>query len=63
MLRLASWDLKERYRVAMDERGREVHGAEETEKTAKKAIEWFGQVQGRTGEIRDAVMVVSAAAA
>jgi len=52
VLRLASWDLRERFRGAMEERGKEVKGAEEMEKKAKRAKEYFGQVGQRTGEVR-----------
>ena len=63
VLRLASWDLKERYRGAMEERGREVHGAEEMEKRAKKALDYFHQLETRSSDVRDSVVIVSAAAA
>ena len=52
VLRLASWDLRERFRGAMEERSKEVKGAEEMEKRAVKAKEWFGTVGERTGAIR-----------
>lgn len=52
VLRLASWDLKERYRGAMEERAKEVKGAEEKEKRSLKAKEWFTDVSVRTSEIR-----------
>lgn len=52
VLRLASWDLRERFRGAMEERSKEVKGAEEMEKRAVKAKEWFGNVGERTGAIR-----------
>jgi len=52
VLRLASWDLKERYRSATEERAREVTGAEQKEKRASKAKEWFSNVGQRTVEIR-----------
>ncbi|KAG6812503.1 hypothetical protein H0H92_002502 [Tricholoma furcatifolium] len=52
VLRLASWDLRERFRGAMEERSREVKGAEEMEKKALRAKEWFGDVGQRTAEIR-----------
>lgn len=52
VLRLASWDLRERFRGAMDGRTREVKGAEETKIKALRAKEWFGDVRRRTGEIR-----------
>lgn len=52
VLRLASWDLRERFRGAMEERGKEVKGAEEMEKKSQRAKEWFGDIGKRTGEIR-----------
>ena len=52
VLRLASWDLRERFRGAMEERSKEVKGAEEMERRAVKAKEWFGSVGERTGVIR-----------
>ncbi|KAH9480260.1 Transmembrane GTPase fzo1 [Psilocybe cubensis] len=53
VLRLASWDLKERFRGAMEERSKEVKGAEELEKKALRAKEWFGSVSERTCTIRE----------
>jgi len=52
VLRLASWDLKERYRGATEERAKEVMGAEQKEKRASKAKEWFSNVGQRAVEIR-----------
>ncbi|EGN98163.1 hypothetical protein SERLA73DRAFT_91399 [Serpula lacrymans var. lacrymans S7.3] len=52
VLRLASWDLKERFRVAMDERGKEVKNAEDMERKARKALEYFHGVEKQTGEVR-----------
>jgi mitofusin len=52
VLRLASWDLRERFRGAMEERGKEVKNAEDGEKRALKAQEWFGSVGTRVGEVR-----------
>lgn len=52
VLRLASWDLRERFRSAMEERGEEVKGAEEMERKASRAAEWFGNVGRKTEEIR-----------
>lgn len=48
VIRLASWDLRERFRGAMEERGREVKAAEENERRAIVAIEWFTEVSQRT---------------
>jgi mitofusin 2 len=53
VLRLASWDLRERFRAAMDERGKEVKGAEEMERKSRKAIEYFVGVEQQTGGIRE----------
>jgi len=52
VLRLASWDLRERFRGAMEERGKEVRNAEEGEQRALKAQKWFGSVGDRIGEVR-----------
>lgn len=53
VLRLASWDLKERFRAAFEERSREVMGAEEMERRAVRAKEWFATVGQRTADIRE----------
>lgn len=53
VLRLASWDLRERFRNAMEERAKEVKGAEETEKRGLRAKQWFGDVTEKAGEIRE----------
>ncbi|KAJ6591724.1 hypothetical protein DFH09DRAFT_182625 [Mycena vulgaris] len=52
VLRLASWDLRERFRGAMEERAKEVKSAEEGEKRALKAQEWFGSVGDRVADVR-----------
>ncbi|KAJ7504535.1 hypothetical protein B0H11DRAFT_1905737 [Mycena galericulata] len=52
VLRLASWDLRERFRAAMEERSTEVRNAEAGEKRALKAQEWFGSVGERVGDVR-----------
>jgi mitofusin len=53
VLRMASWDLRERFRTAMDERGQEVRSAEELEKKALKALNYFREVERKTGLVRD----------
>lgn len=53
VLRLASWDLRERFRGAMDERAKEVRGAEKLEKEALKAKGYFEGVANETLEIRE----------
>ncbi|KAF8889215.1 hypothetical protein CPB85DRAFT_1333897 [Mucidula mucida] len=52
VLRLASWDLRGRFTNAMEERGKEVRSAEETEKRAVRAKEWFTDVSKKTAEVR-----------
>lgn len=59
VLRLASWDLRERFRAAMDERGKEVKGAEEMERKAQKAMDFFRGVEGKTGEVRERAGLVN----
>ena len=39
-------------RATMEAKGKEVSGAEELERKAKYACEWFMAVQERTGEVR-----------
>lgn len=60
VLRLASWDLRERFKTAMDERGKEVKGAEEMEKKSRKAKEYFLNVGKQTGDVRENAGLVSA---
>jgi mitofusin len=55
VLRLASWDLKERFRGAMEERGREVKSKEEMEHRAIKALEFFEDVVERAGDVQGTV--------
>ncbi|KAJ9104953.1 hypothetical protein QFC19_003748 [Naganishia cerealis] len=52
VIRLASWDLRERFRTALDARGRVVREAEENEHKAQQAVEWFRGVEGRVVDIR-----------
>ncbi|KAF8319640.1 hypothetical protein DL93DRAFT_2053513 [Clavulina sp. PMI_390] len=52
VLRLAAWDLRERFRTAMEERAKEVKGAEESEKRAMNAVAWFHEVAARTEGVR-----------
>lgn len=60
VLRLAAWDLKERFRTALEERGREVKGAEEMEKKAKNATAKFDEIHVKTDEVREMAGLVSA---
>lgn len=59
VLRLKSWDLRERFRAAMDERGKEVKGAEETVKQAGNAVEYFHGVGKQSGDIRENAGLIS----
>ena len=52
VLRLASWDLREKFRGAMEERGKEVKAAEEVVKRSVRAKEWFGDIGRRTEIVR-----------
>ncbi|KAK0464709.1 transmembrane GTPase fzo1 [Desarmillaria tabescens] len=52
VLRLASWDLRGRFTGAMEERVKEVKVAEEMEKKASRAKEWFSDVSKRTADVR-----------
>jgi len=60
VLRLASWDLRERFRVAMEERGKEVRDAEELDQKARKALQFFHDVERRTGVVREDAGLVGA---
>lgn len=53
VLRYASWDLRERFGSAMEDRGKEVQNAEALEKKAMKALEYFHGVERKTGAVRD----------
>jgi mitofusin len=59
VLRLASWDLRERFRAALEERGKEVKIAEEMERKAKRALQYFQDVEAKTGVIRDDAGLIS----
>ncbi|KIJ54707.1 hypothetical protein M422DRAFT_200609 [Sphaerobolus stellatus SS14] len=59
VLRLASWDLKERFRAAMEDRAKEVSNAEEIEKKAHTALVWFTEVGKRTVDVRTTAGLVA----
>ncbi|KAF9453154.1 transmembrane GTPase fzo1 [Macrolepiota fuliginosa MF-IS2] len=52
VLRLAAWDLRERFRGALEECSKEVRGSEEMEKRAVRAKEWFEGVMEKAEGIR-----------
>jgi len=60
VLRMASWDLKQRIATAIDERTEEVKTAEDVERKSKKAMDWFGQARERTGQVLEQVQDVLA---
>ncbi|GAK67368.1 transmembrane GTPase fzo1 [Moesziomyces antarcticus] len=55
VLRLASWDLQERFRVAIAQRRAEVEKQEAKQASANLAIEWFDTTTARVGEIKSTV--------
>lgn len=55
VLRLASWDLRERFRGAMEDRQREVKGKEEMERKAVGALEFFDDVASRAAGVSQVV--------
>jgi mitofusin len=55
VLRLVAWDLKERFRGAMEASGKEVKGAEEAIKVAAAAGEFLENVVKKTEGVRGAV--------
>jgi mitofusin len=59
VLQLASWDLRKIFRSAMEERSKEVKGAEEMERRSLRAKEWFGNVGEKTAGIRETVKLKS----
>lgn len=61
VLRLASWDLKERFRASIEVCGREVKGAEDMERKASGAVARFEEVRAKTGEIREMAGLVGSA--
>lgn len=51
VLRLAGWDLQERFRVALAERRGVVERLEGQEKKSEEALTWFGQTREKVGEV------------
>ncbi len=49
VLRIASWEQRERFRTAMEECTKEVKNAEELQRRSEKAHEWFVHTQERDG--------------
>lgn len=55
VMRLAAWDLRERFRTALEARGEIVRQSEETAREATHALEWFTEVEQRVEVIRSQV--------
>ncbi|KLO15937.1 hypothetical protein SCHPADRAFT_914213 [Schizopora paradoxa] len=52
VLRIASWEQRERFRAVMEECTKEVKNAEELQRQSEKAREWFVHTQERTASVR-----------
>ena len=57
VLRLASWDVKEKFRATLETHSVEYKKAEEDEMKAKKAIEWFNDVCQRVQTIKTDTLI------
>lgn len=55
VLRLASWDIQEKFRVAISQHRANVSKAEAQEKLADKAVEWLSQTAARSAAIQSEV--------
>ena len=55
VLRLASWDLQEKFRVAIGQRRSDVERAEQQEKVAQIAFQWFTETRGKSAALSDEV--------
>lgn len=55
VLRLASWDIQEKFRVVISQRRADVTKAEAQEKLADKAVEWLSQTAARSAAIQSEV--------
>ena len=56
VLRLASWDLQEKFRVAIGQRRSDVERAEQQEKVAAFALKWFTETSEKSSALSDQVM-------
>lgn len=53
VLRLASWDVRERFRTAFDEHSKEAHEAETSRSKAEGALKGFREFEKRAGEVKE----------
>jgi len=51
VLRLASWDLQEKFRVAIAQRRSDVEKAEEQQKVATYALQWFNETDAKSSTL------------
>ena len=58
VLRIASWDVRERFRGAMESNGKLVQVNEEKKKRAEDAASFFGDLKKRSDEVREDVEAV-----
>lgn len=57
VMRLISWDAKERFRGALNQRMDAVKEGEKVERKAKEALDFFGGIEHKVGTIRETVGV------
>lgn len=55
VLRLASWDIQEKFRIVISERRADVKKAEEQEKLAEVALEWLIQTASRCASVQSQI--------
>ncbi len=53
VIRVASWDLRERFRSALEARSKAVQEREEVQKKSEQALVWFRDTESRVGAIRE----------
>ncbi|WFC98077.1 mitofusin [Malassezia yamatoensis] len=53
VLRLASWDLQEKFRVAISQRRSDVERAEQQEKVAQYALKWFNETATKSANLSE----------
>lgn len=58
VLRLAGWDLRERFRSALDKAREEEDEAKRSQKAARDALDWLERFQGKIEQLGGQVEVV-----
>ncbi|KAJ3500218.1 hypothetical protein NMY22_g19332 [Coprinellus aureogranulatus] len=59
VLRLAGWDLRQRFRDTMEQSTKEVKSAEDAERKAKKASEWFGDIAAKAVDVKEKAVLTA----